>query len=177
MKTFIFDTNIILSAIALRSSNEAKLIDLWLEKKFILAITPAILEEYRDVLSRNKFKKYPAFSEVNIENFFSDVEEYANFYPGEHPVSPLTADPSDEIFLSCAVEADADVLVTGDRKHLLPLGSYEKTRIMTTSQALTELNQRVNEPDPIQELVEFAKEKGVSVEELMQKIAEKKKAA
>jgi len=39
-------------------------------------------------------------------------------------------DPKDDMFLECAVPANAEVLVTGD-KDLLSLGSYGGTRIMT----------------------------------------------
>jgi putative PIN family toxin of toxin-antitoxin system len=39
-------------------------------------------------------------------------------------------DPKDDLFLECAVLANADVLVTGD-KDLLTLGSYAGTKIVT----------------------------------------------
>jgi uncharacterized protein len=42
-------------------------------------------------------------------------------------------DPNDDMFLECAVRANADLLIAGD-KDLLVLGSYKRTRILTPAQ-------------------------------------------
>lgn len=42
-------------------------------------------------------------------------------------------DPNDDMFLECAVRANADLLIAGD-KDLLVLGSYEGTRILTPAE-------------------------------------------
>lgn len=42
-------------------------------------------------------------------------------------------DPNDDMFLECALRAEADLLVAGD-KDLLVLGSYKATRIVTPAQ-------------------------------------------
>jgi putative PIN family toxin of toxin-antitoxin system len=42
-------------------------------------------------------------------------------------------DPEDDMFLECAERANADVLIAGD-KHLLVLGSYKATRILTPAE-------------------------------------------
>jgi putative PIN family toxin of toxin-antitoxin system len=44
-------------------------------------------------------------------------------------------DPGDDMFLECAVLAQADLLVAGD-KDLLSLGAYKGTRIVTPSEYL-----------------------------------------
>lgn len=51
----------------------------------------------------------------------------------------VTGDPSDDAILACAVEAGVDVLATGDRKHLLPIGEHHGVRILTPQVALAEL--------------------------------------
>jgi predicted nucleic acid-binding protein len=42
-------------------------------------------------------------------------------------------DPQDEIVLACAMDADADCIVSGDR-HLLDLRTYKKIPILTVKQ-------------------------------------------
>ena len=42
-------------------------------------------------------------------------------------------DPSDDMFLECAVRANADLLIAGDQD-LLVLGSYKGTRIVTPAE-------------------------------------------
>lgn len=42
-------------------------------------------------------------------------------------------DPKDDMFLECAMRAEADLLIAGD-KDLLVLGSYKQTRIITPAE-------------------------------------------
>ena len=44
-------------------------------------------------------------------------------------------DPNDDMFLECAVRANADLLISGD-KDLLVLSSYEGTRILSPAEYL-----------------------------------------
>lgn len=52
---------------------------------------------------------------------------------------PVTGDPADDLILACAVEAGVDVLASGDRKHLLPVGERGGVRILTPQALLAEL--------------------------------------
>ena len=54
-------------------------------------------------------------------------------------VAALTGDPADDAILACAVEAGVDVLATGDRKHLLPIGAHRGVRLLTPQALLAEL--------------------------------------
>jgi putative PIN family toxin of toxin-antitoxin system len=57
----------------------------------------------------------------------------------EGTIEPVTSDPDDNLILACAVHADVEVLVSGDRKHLLPLGTHRGVRIITPQALLAEL--------------------------------------
>ena len=59
--------------------------------------------------------------------------------PRPREVEALTGDPNDDAILACAVQAKVDVLVTGDRKHLLPLGQHRGVRLLTPQALLAEL--------------------------------------
>lgn len=54
-------------------------------------------------------------------------------------VAALPGDPADDAILACAVEAGVDVLATGDRKHLLPIGAHRGVRLLTPQALLAEL--------------------------------------
>ena len=58
--------------------------------------------------------------------------------PGGHP-EPVTGDPDDDLILACAIQAKVDVLVSGDRKHLLPVGERGGVRILSPQALLAEL--------------------------------------
>lgn len=52
---------------------------------------------------------------------------------------PVTGDPADDLILACAIEARVEVLASGDRKHLLPVGERGGVRILTPQALLAEL--------------------------------------
>lgn len=60
----------------------------------------------------------------------------------EGPIEPVTGDPDDDVILACAVSAGVEVLVSGDRRHLLPLGAHRGVRILTPQALLAELRAR-----------------------------------
>jgi len=57
----------------------------------------------------------------------------------EGTIEPVTSDPDDNLILACAVHAEVEVLVSGDRKHLLPLQTHRGVRIVTPQALLAEL--------------------------------------
>lgn len=52
---------------------------------------------------------------------------------------PVTGDASDDRILACALAVKAEVLVSGDRRHLLPLERRGALRIITPQALLAEL--------------------------------------
>jgi putative PIN family toxin of toxin-antitoxin system len=49
----------------------------------------------------------------------------------------VAADPDDDKILECAIVGGARYIVTGDRRHLLPLGNYQGIPIITAAAFLT----------------------------------------
>lgn len=81
-----------------------------------------------------------ALSDDEILDFIASLMIDAERYAGILPVSTLlTRDVTDTKFLSLAAESDADYLVTNDRRHLLPLKRFQRTRIVTPAWFLREL--------------------------------------
>jgi predicted nucleic acid-binding protein len=54
-------------------------------------------------------------------------------------VDAITGDSADDAILACAVEAGVDVLATGDRKHLLPIGEHGGVKLFTPQAVLAKL--------------------------------------
>lgn len=85
-----------------------------------MALSPAILREYEDVLLRGKF----GFNVEAVEVVARDMEAHAVIvYPTKrHTI--VAEDPDDNAIIDCAVEANADYIVSGDA-HLTELGQVE----------------------------------------------------
>jgi len=57
----------------------------------------------------------------------------------EAPPEAVTGDPDDDLILACAAQAEVDALVSGNRRHLLPVGKHRGVRVITPQALLAEL--------------------------------------
>jgi uncharacterized protein len=51
-------------------------------------------------------------------------------------VECVSGDPDDDRILAAAAAGDAEILISGDHRHLLPLGQYRRVRIMKPQELL-----------------------------------------
>lgn len=68
-----------------------------------------------------------------IRQFLEDLASVSILTPGEIHLSIIRDDPSDDRYLECAVEGEADVIVSGDH-HLRDLGSYRGIPILSVKE-------------------------------------------
>jgi uncharacterized protein len=54
----------------------------------------------------------------------------------------VTGDPDDDLILACAIQAEAGVLVSGDRRHLRPVGEHRGVRVIAPQALRAELRHR-----------------------------------
>lgn len=126
--TVVYDTNVVISAALKRGSLPASLVALAMAKKVSLFLSPAILKEYTDVLTRPKFDLDPA----SVRVLLRDLRKAAVLVRPSRRVS-RAPDEADNRFLECASEARADYLVTGNKKHF-PFAEFEGTRIVSPAE-------------------------------------------
>ena len=131
----VLDTNVIISALNF-PGNERLVLELALRGRFEFYLSLFILEEVARVLVR-KFdwdEERSAQAIQVIENAATVIDP-----PQLHEV--IEGGHADNRVLECAVAASADYLVTGDRRHLLPIGEHRSTRILNAPRFLSVLAQ------------------------------------
>jgi predicted nucleic acid-binding protein len=80
------------------------------------------------------------FDDDRVRDAIRLLERLATNSPAPpEQVEAVTDDPDDDLILACAVESGADVLATGDKKHLLPLVEHRGVRLLTPQALLAEL--------------------------------------
>ena len=127
----VIDTNVVVSAL-LFGGEINKIVSLWQKKKIVLLASKEVMEEYIKVLS------YPKFNLAKEEIEYIVKQEILPFIK---PINVSTKikiikdDPSDNKFISLAVDGHAQYIVSGD-KHLLKLKNYQKIKIVTAKQFL-----------------------------------------
>lgn len=131
----VLDTNVVASAV-LWGGVPRQLLQAGREKRISLFTSIPLLAELTDILVRPKFEKKLAASGLTIEQI---VDRYAELAAVVQPaaIAPTVLDdPEDDQLLACAVVARADLIVSGDRRHVLPLGSFEGVSIVSPAEAL-----------------------------------------
>lgn len=130
--TIVVDTNVYVSAVLFPRSVPSQIIHVWEQGLIQIAVSEPILDEIHRVLRYPKIRKYHQWSEEKINLYIANIRKNALMTLGTaHIHLPLLNDPDDLKFLVCAVEAQADALVTGDEKHLLALKSVSNIPILT----------------------------------------------
>ena len=126
MPKVILDTNVIISAFLKAESNPALILALSLEGSLTVCLSETIWQEYRGVLRRKKFQ---GLDQESIERLLSVIKQQALWVSPRIPVNILSRDPADNKFLECALESQADYLITGNTRHF-PLKKFHGTRII-----------------------------------------------
>jgi|SRR5438309_1659950 len=141
MITAVLDTNVIVgAAIGSEKATAGRILDAYFDGKYQLAFSPATSDELLHVLSLPMIRRRHGWSDDDILRFVLSLHVSATIGTGRLVVSPmLTRDVTDTKFLALAAEISADFLVTRDRRHLLRLRRFQKTRIVTPGQFLKEL--------------------------------------
>lgn len=131
IKKVVLDTNILISALILKGE-VPKIVDLWEKGKIIPVISMETFEELKNVLA------YPKFSLTEDEKRVIIEEKVLPFFEVVDVINKITGvcrDPDDDKFLSCALSASADFIVSGD-EDLCSIKRYKSIKIIKASELL-----------------------------------------
>ncbi|MXZ91321.1 MAG: putative toxin-antitoxin system toxin component, PIN family [Chloroflexi bacterium] len=131
----VLDTNVIISALNF-PGNERMVLELAQRGRFELFLSWFILGEVAGVLTR----KFGWDTERTTQALMA-LEGAATVIEPPRMAEVIEGGHADNRVLECAVSANADYLVTGDRRHLLPIGEYRGTIIVNAPRFLSELAQ------------------------------------
>ena len=117
MKTYyaVIDTNVIVSSFLNHDSLPGKIVDLVVDQTIIPLLSQEILEEYSEVLLRNKFNLAPE----KIREFIAEWIEKGVF-PGRKETSQDFVDKDDIVFFEITLSGRSTMgayLVTGNLRH------------------------------------------------------------
>lgn len=79
---------------------------------------------------------------INPVEWVTALGESAELVFPTHRATGATTDPDDEKILEAALAAEADYIVSGDKKHLLVLKEYEGIPILSPGEFLRRLEKR-----------------------------------
>ena len=119
----VLDTNVLISSLWPNRCWET--VKRWRDGYFTLAVSPAVLEEYLDVLGRFVTKELLAEWRLLL----TDPSHVTLVEPIES-INAVENDPEDNKFIECAVAAQAACIISGD-SDLLSLITFRNIAILT----------------------------------------------
>ena len=122
----VFDTNVLVSALALPGGRGDEALRKIVDGEDALVLSRPILDELLGVLARKFAHDREALARVAV--FLSEVGDFVE--PNESLA--VFADEPDNRILECALAADAQLVVTGDRAMLAQV-EYRGVRIVSLS--------------------------------------------
>ena len=111
MVKVVLDTNVLVSSL-LASGPPAVITDLIADDKIIPFYCDLILQEYWDVLSREKF----GFNSLRVNCLINDIVRTGIVVAGNQSSKIKMADEDDRVFYDTALDAQA-YLITGNSRH------------------------------------------------------------
>ena len=133
----VLDTNILIGAVITKGTPPDRLYQAWMRGEINLITSTAQMAEVAAVLARPRLEKFLGADEA--ETLVENIGTRALILD-EPPSVNLSPDPKDNPILAAAIAGKADVIVSGDKKHMLALGEVEGIPVVTAREALERLS-------------------------------------
>ena len=131
----VFDTNVLLSGLGWRGSPYR-----CLELARTGQIKAITCQELLDELLE-KLEQKLNFTDSQITDTLSDLLSFLQVVKISNTLNVIITDPDDNMVLECAVVGHANYIITGDKKHLLPLQNYQGIEIVNAANFLSLMGQ------------------------------------
>ena len=128
----VFDTNILISALLSNGSKPDLCINLARNGEIESVTCTEILSEFQQKLIQ-KFH-YPV---ADAQGVIDEIVGFSRIVVIANTLQVVEADPKDDMIVECGVVGKASHIITGDRKHLLPMRRYQNIDIVTATDFLT----------------------------------------
>jgi putative PIN family toxin of toxin-antitoxin system len=138
----VLDTNLLVSGI-LTAGLPRRLIDGAKAGEFELCTSEVLLAELLDVFSRAKFAARLELAGLTPQGIVDDLRRNAVVVAPAATPRVVPTDPDDDHVIAAAVAGYVDLIVSGDKRDLLPLGSHGGIPIVTARVAVERLEARL----------------------------------
>lgn len=130
----ILDANTVISGFLWRKAPRL-IIDAAVEERIVLATSAVLIDELARVITRAKFARRITEQGIPVSALLDRYTKLADQVTPAQIRRTVPNDADDDQVLACALAAEADLIVSGDR-HLRNLKHYQGMRIVAAAEAL-----------------------------------------
>lgn len=128
MTRLVLDTNVVVAGL-LWLGPPRQLIEQAIDRRFELCSSPVLIDELTRTLGYPKFAQRMAQHETNVTILVAQYQALTDLLIPSHIPRVVPRDADDDHVIACAVAAQANLIVTGDRD-LLELGAFRGISIV-----------------------------------------------
>lgn len=138
---YVLDTNLLVSGV-IAAGLPRRLVDGAKAGEFELCTSEVLLAELLDVLSRSKFAARLRQAGLTPQGIVDDLRRIAVIVSPTDTPRVVPTDPDDDHVIAAALTGAADLIASGDKRDLLPMGSYQGIEIVPARVAVERLEAR-----------------------------------
>lgn len=135
----VLDSNTVFSGVLWKGPPHQLLLALRQREDIALFTSPKLLGELVEILARPKNAQYLAKANTTPSQVLADYMAIASIVEPKVVPRVIANDPDDDHVIAAAISANADLIITGDKRHLLSLRSHNGINIVSARQALDTL--------------------------------------
>jgi uncharacterized protein len=139
VQRWVLDTNVVVAALLWNGVPRQLLTHTMGDTGIRLFTSPVLLTELAQTLGYAKLAPRMASYGVSSEQLVARYSALVSLVVPASTPRVVKLDADDDHVLAAAVVARAHLVVSGDRKHLLPIGTHQGIAIVTARQALERL--------------------------------------
>ena len=130
----VIDTNVFISGLIF-TGKPSEVLELFIKGEIEVYISPFILKELKGIL-RKKFE----WNEKQLQKILDKIKKKAVIVQPETKISIIKAKKDDNRILECGVDGRVQYIISGDKRHILPLKNFRGIKILSPSEFLGLLN-------------------------------------
>ena len=126
----VIDTNVFISGLIF-TGKPSEVLELFIKGEIEVYISPFILKELERIL-RKKFE----WNEKQLQKILDKIKKKAVIVQAETKISIIKAKEDDNRILECGVDGKVQYIISGDKRHILPLKNFRGIKILSPSEFL-----------------------------------------
>jgi len=126
----VIDTNVFISGLIF-TGKPSEVLELFIKGEIEVYISPFILKELKGIL-RKKFE----WNEKQLQKILDKIKKKAVIVQPETKISIIKAKKDDNRILECGVDGRVQYIISGDKRHILPLKNFRGIKILSPSEFL-----------------------------------------
>jgi len=132
----VLDTNVVVAGLLWVGPPHSLLLRATERQDIVLATSPVLMSELTDTLALGRFRKRIADAATSVEELVAAYRDATVIVTPREVPRVIPDDVDFDHVIAAAVAARAEYIVTGDRTHLLPVGTHGEIAIISPRQCL-----------------------------------------